>query len=103
MLYSTANNGTPTAMPAKPNTPPNSKIANMTQKLDKPVELPKILGPRILPSNCCSARMKITKYNACTGLITMIRIVLGIAPINGPKNGMILVTPMITEISSAKD
>ena len=33
----------------------------------------------------------------------MIRIALGIAPINGPKNGIMFVTPIMTEISSAKD
>lgn len=93
MLYSTANSGTPITMPAKPITPPNSRMANMTQKLDSPVALPRIFGPRILPSNCCSSSTKMTKYSACTGLMTMIRMVLGIAPMNGPKNGMILVTP----------
>ena len=47
--------------------------------------------------------MNSTKYTACTGLMTMIRMVLGTAPINGPKNGMILVTPIMTEIRSAYD
>ena len=41
-LYSTANSGTPITMPAKPITPPNSRMANMTQKLDNPVALPRI-------------------------------------------------------------
>ena len=45
--------------------------------------------------------MNSTKYTACTGLVTMMRIALGTAPMNGPKNGMIFVTPTMTEISRA--
>ena len=76
-------------------------MANMTQKLDRPVALPRIFGPRILPSNCWSSSTKMTKYSACIGLMTIMRMVLGTAPMNGPKNGMMFVTPMITAISSA--
>ena len=42
-------------------------MENSTQKLDRPVELPKIFGPRILPSNCCSSRTKTKKYSDCSG------------------------------------
>ncbi len=45
IVYSMANSGTPTAIPTKPNTPPNTRIDAMTQKLDRPVELPSILAP----------------------------------------------------------
>ena len=69
------------------------------QKLDRPTLSPRIRGPRMLPSNCCSRRMKMTKMKHWKGLIRRIRIAEGMAPISGPKNGMTFVTPMITEIS----
>jgi hypothetical protein len=37
-----------------------------------------------------------TKYRHCSGLTIKIKRALGIAPSHGPKNGTILVTPMIT-------
>jgi hypothetical protein len=52
MLYKTAKIGTEASMPANPKKPPPTKIANIIQNEDSPRELPRIFGPRILPSNC---------------------------------------------------
>ena len=68
----------------------------MTQKALNPVESPRILGPIILPSNCCKKIINNTKYKHWIGSCNNIRIADGIAPINGPKNGITLVTPTIT-------
>ena len=96
----TANIGTPSIIPAIPNSPPNNVMAKMTQKLESPVELPKIFGPMILPSTCCNKNTNTRKYSACTGSINNINIKEGTAPRNGPKNGTILVTPTITLIKT---
>ena len=53
--------GTPTIIPKTPHSPPKNVIAKITQNPAKPVEFPKILGPKILPSNCCNISMKRTK------------------------------------------
>ena len=55
-------------MPRNPNSPPPTKIANMTQKLARPLVSPRIFGPKILPSNCCKPKIRIMKYSACIGL-----------------------------------
>ena len=78
--------------------PPNNMIEKMTQNPDKPVELPNIIGPSTFPSNCCKITTITTKYRALIGSINKIRNALGIAPINGPKNGITLVTPIIIAI-----
>ena len=39
------------------------------------------------------------KYTLCIGLVSRIRTKDGIAPINGPKNGITFVTPTMTETS----
>ena len=83
-------------MPTKPNSPPNSRMENRTPKLDTPVVLPRIFGPRILPSNCWSTIIKIMKYSILIGLTSRMSTAHGTAPINGPKNGMMLVKPMTT-------
>lgn len=76
-------------------------MAKRTQKLDMPVVDPRMRGPRILPSNCCSTRIKIRNCNVVIGE-TMSRInALGIAPTKGPKNGITFVTPTKTLIKSA--
>ena len=68
-------------------------IANITQKLASLVVLPSIFGPMILPSICCRISTIITNLSADTGSI-MSRITAdGTAPINGPKKGMMLVSP----------
>ena len=82
-------------IPMKPNKPPPTSTANNTQKLASPVLLPCILGISMFPSNCCNMIMNITKYMHC--LVSTIRSsnADGIAPMNGPKNGIILVIPIM--------
>ena len=72
-------------------------MENSTQKLESPVESPKIFGPITFPSSCWIAKMAIAKYRACNGLLNIIKIIQGMAPTKGPKKGTTLVTPMITE------
>ena len=88
-------------IPTNPNRPPPRRIATITQNADRPVELPRIFGPRMLPSNCCSKRMNMIKYSPLIGSASIMRIALGIAPIYGPKNGITFVTPTITLTSTA--
>ena len=91
-------------IPGMPNRPPNSVIAKITQKPDRPVESPRIFGPSTLPSNCCNRNINMTKYRQFSGWVTStIRInrALGIAPRYGPKNGITFVTPTITLTSIA--
>ena len=88
-------------MPTIPHRPPKRMMENMTQKPDRPVRLPRILGPMMLPSTCWRSSTKITKVRAFTGLSIRISSVAGTAPITGPKKGMMLVTPTITDTSTA--
>ena len=88
-------------MPQKPNRPAPRMMENMTQKPLMPMELPKILGPMILPSTCWRMMMKITKIRHFMGLTINMMMALGTAPMKGPKKGMMLVTPTITLTSSA--
>ena len=76
-------------------------IENMTQKPLMPIELPRIFGPMMLPSICWRMMMKITKIRHLRGSTSRMIKALGIAPISGPKKGMMFVTPMITLTSSA--
>ena len=85
-------------IPMNPNKFPKKNSDTSTQKPGSPVESPSILGPRILPSNCCKITMKIRSIMAFLGSINSISAVDGIAPIIGPKNGIILVTPTRTLI-----
>ena len=87
-------------MPINPNSPPPTRTAKRTQKLASPVLSPRIFGPRILPSNCCNARMNTRNHMHCSGSTISKSNAEGIAPINGPKNGMILVIPTMQLISS---
>ena len=66
-----------------------------TQKADRPVELPKILGPMMLPSTCCKMMMKIMNTTHLPGSVSKSRRALGMAPKKGPNTGMILVMPTI--------
>ena len=75
-------------------------MENNTQKLETPVVLPRIFGPITLPSSCCNTKIKIMKYRQCIGFSKSNSRPHGIAPINGPKNGIILVIPMITPINA---
>ena len=69
----------------------------MTHRLERPVLSPRILGPITFPSSCWSASTKITKYTAFMGDTSRIKNVLGMAPRKGPKKGMMLVTPTMTD------
>ena len=40
--------GTPNSIPGKPKSPPPTTMATSTQMADRPVESPRILGPKIL-------------------------------------------------------
>ena len=57
-------------------------------------------GPRIFPSNCCIATIRITKGIVCDGSEMSSSSAEGIAPIKGPKNGITFVTPTITLMST---
>ena len=55
----TANIGTPKNIPAGPNIAPPTIIAKIIPIGFTPIESPKILGPKIFPSNCCKSKIKI--------------------------------------------
>ena len=57
-----------------------------TQKEASPVESPRILGPRMLPSNCWSTKMKMTN-TALQGLTSRISSAHGDAPMKGRRTG----------------
>ena len=83
-------------MPTRPKKLPPTKMAMMTHRLERPVLSPRILGPMMLPSSCCSSSTNSTKYSAFMGDTSKIRNVLGMAPRKGPKKGITLVTPTMT-------
>ena len=87
-------------MPANPNRPPNRMMKNSTQNEARPVESPRIFGPRMLPSNCWSTSTNSAKYTLWSGSMIKMRKMHGMAPMNGPKNGMMFVTPMMVEMSA---
>ena len=86
--------------PTTPNNPFPRKIANTTQKGESPVDSPSIFGPIILPSTCCKIMINSKNITPFDGLSSMMSMVLGMAPMYGPKNGMTLVTPTITLTSA---
>jgi len=86
-------------MPGTPMRPLKMVMEKIIQNPERPVESPRILGPRKLPSNCCKIQMKMIKYRHCIGLTIKISNAQGTAPIKGPKNGIMLVTPTMTLIS----
>ena len=96
MSNNTANRGTPMTIPIIPHKPPKNNIANSAQNVDKPVALPMHLGPIIFPSICCRIIINIMKYSDFIGDALKIIIVPGIAPMNGPTTGIILVIPTMT-------
>ena len=59
------------------------------------MESPNIFGPSTMPSNCCRARIKSPTQRAFPGEIKRVIKIEGIAPIKGPKYGIILVRPII--------
>ena len=71
-------------------------MENITQKPVIPVELPRMRGPMMLPSICCRIITKITKIRHLVGFTIRMMNALGIAPISGPKKGMMFVTPTMT-------
>ena len=95
--YITANKGTPIIIPTIPNNLAPIKRENSIQNAEIPSESPSILGPIILPSNCCINRTISKNQNAFTGDKNKIMKNDGIAPINGPKKGIIFVIPMIKD------
>ena len=52
-----------------------------------------------MPSNCCIINIISKNHNALTGDTNIIITNDGIAPKNGPKNGIMLVIPIMTDIS----
>ncbi len=75
-----------------PNTPyilPKSRMENSTQKLLTPVVFPRIFGPMRLPSSCWRITIKIRKMRHWKGLFSSRRRAQGMAPMKGPKKGMI--------------
>ena len=88
-------------MPAKPKSPAPKMMENMTQKPLMPTLLPRIFGPRMLPSNCWSRMMNTRKMSAFSGDSIRMMSVPGIMPNSGPKNGITFVTPTMTLTSSA--
>ena len=100
-VYMTTNTGTPKSMPQKPNSPPPSMIANITQKPFMPTEPPIILGQIMLPSTCWRATMNMTNIRHLKGSTISTKSPDGTPPMNGPKNGMTFVAPTTTAMSSA--
>ena len=98
--YTIANKGTPIIIPTNPINLPATSNENNIQNADIPIESPNILGPIILPSICCITSIKTKNINAFTGETNNIIIADGIAPKNGPKNGIIFVIPIITDINN---
>ena len=93
--------GTPTTMPTTPSKSPPITIATSTHRADTPMDLPKILGPMILPSTCWMAIIRIRNLRASNGLTNTRISKQGIAPMKGPNTGMMLVMPTTTAISGA--
>ena len=65
------------------------------------MELPSILGPIKFPSICCIINIININHIALIGETNNIIITEGMAPINGPKKGIIFVTPIITDTNNA--
>ena len=82
-----------------PNMLPPTVIAKMIHSGFMPVDSPRIFGPRISPSNCCRQSTMMAKTRALTGCTNSRIRMPGTAPINGPKYGIMFVTPTITLIN----
>ena len=76
----TANRGTPTIIPTSPQMLPKNRMENRIQKLDIPTVSPRILGPRTLPSTCCSRIIKTRNTRHFHGLDVRISRADGIMP-----------------------
>ena len=93
-----AKNGTPKNMPNTPNSPPPTMTEKIIMMLGKPSCSPIIFGPKKFPSNCCKTIIKMPNHNACQGLLNSKMKMDGTAPMIGPKNGIIFVSPIINAI-----
>ena len=78
-------------------------MENNIQNADIPMESPNIFGPIIFPSICCIINTNNKNINALLGETNNIIINDGMAPINGPKNGIIFVTPIIWHFKYGKN
>ena len=78
---------------------PASSNENSIQNDDIPRDPPSIFGPITLPSSCWMINIIIVNHKALIGLTNRTSIIDGTAPIKGPKNGIIFVTPIINVIS----
>lgn len=86
----TAKTGTARKKPTNPKTAPPKITTEMTHKGDRPTQ-----GPITFPSNCCKSKIKRATQIACIGLINKVIAMGNIAPIIGPKYGIILVIKII--------
>ena len=93
--------GTPTSIPMNPKTLPKINNENKIQKALIFNESPKILGPIRLPSICWMIIIKIRKIKAWFTDTKRIMKNDGMAPMKGPKKGIIFVTLMMNAISNA--
>ena len=82
-------------IPMIPNISPPMMIAAITQRAGRPVLSPRIFGPMTLPSSCWSANTKIANQKACQKSTMRRMSTQGTAPMKGPKNGIMFVTPTI--------
>ena len=101
VLYKTENTGTAQIIPINPNNDPNTKMENKIRKTFQTNRFSNDLrsdniSVHLLNDDVISTR-KITPLN---GDARKTSNALGIAPIYGPKNGMILVTPTSTLINA---
>lgn len=83
-------------MPTKPNKPPKSRMEKSTQIPDNPVLLPRIFRPDDIAVHLLQNHNKNNKHQTGHRLTVSKMIADGIAPMYGPKNGMIFVTPTMT-------
>ena len=100
-VYSIAKTGTESNIPSNPHIPPMTVIETSTHSADSPVESPSIFGQMTLPSSCCNTMLITINQNALRGSMMKIINTPGIAPMNGPTTGMILVIAMKVDSSSA--
>ena len=87
-------------IPNTPKNPPNRRREKITQKAGSPVVPPRIFGPITFPSSCCIAIISMINHIVFEGSTRSIMIADGIAPINGPKNGITFVSHTITVINA---
>ena len=89
-------------MPTTPQRSPPSTMAKSTHSAETPMDLPRILGPMMLPSTCWMMRMRTRNLTASMGLTKSRMMIQGTAPMKGPNTGMMLVMPTTTAMSGAK-